>query len=72
MTISGLSVVANVFVLILHHKNVKIQKPMPKLVRKNFLFKILNYDPSLLKNFKRGKFFMGSQQKLFFPSLFVK
>ena len=33
MTISGLSVVANVFVLILHHKNVKIQKPMPRLVR---------------------------------------
>ena len=32
MVISALSIVANVFVLILHHRNVKIKPPMPKWV----------------------------------------
>lgn len=32
MVISATSIVANVFVLILHHRNVKIKPPMPKWV----------------------------------------
>jgi len=32
MVISTLSILANVFVLSLHHKNVRIQQPMPKWV----------------------------------------
>ena len=32
MVISALSIIANVFVLIFHHRNVKIQQPMPRWV----------------------------------------
>ena len=32
MVISALSIISNVFVLIFHHKNVKIQKAMPRWV----------------------------------------
>ena len=32
MLISALSIIANVLVLIFHHKNVKIQQSMPKIV----------------------------------------
>lgn len=39
MIISATSIIANVFILIFHHKNVKIQQPMPKMVKKkNFLY----------------------------------
>jgi hypothetical protein len=44
MVISTLSVITNVCVLVLHHKNVKIQEPMPKWVDKwicGYLAKIL-------------------------------
>jgi hypothetical protein len=34
MVISTLSVITNVFVLVLHHKNVKIQEPMPEWIEK--------------------------------------
>lgn len=34
MVISTLSVITNVCVLVLHHKNVKIQEPMPNWVNK--------------------------------------
>lgn len=32
MVISAMSILFNVFVLILHHRNVKIQRPMPYFV----------------------------------------
>lgn len=44
MVISTLSVITNVCVLVLHHKNVKIQEPMPAWVEKyicGFLAKML-------------------------------
>jgi len=37
MVISTLSILANVFVLSLHHKNIRIQPPMPKWVNINIL-----------------------------------
>jgi DNA-directed RNA polymerase subunit M/transcription elongation factor TFIIS len=47
MVISTMSILANVFVLSLHHKNVKIQPPMPKWVEKwicGYLAKLLRMD----------------------------
>ncbi len=44
MVISTLSVITNVCVLVLHHKNVKIQEPMPAWVEKyicGYLAKLL-------------------------------
>lgn len=61
MVISGMSIVANVFVLMFHHRNVRIQKPMPRWVevlickylatllrmkRPNRVPNYVNYDPA--------------------------
>lgn len=35
MVISAMSIIANVIVLTFHHKNLKIQHPVPKIVRQN-------------------------------------
>ncbi len=46
MLLSGLQMIANVFVLVFHHKNVKIQEPMPEWVSskpKEYLNKIFYF-----------------------------
>ena len=43
MVISAMSIVCNVFVLILHHRNVRIQRPMPEFVNILIFLKNLNF-----------------------------
>ena len=56
--ISTISIVANVFVLIFHHRNVKIQQPMPKWIDTlicNYLAKILRMKPIHRSSDKKEK-----------------
>jgi hypothetical protein len=48
LVLCSMSIVSNVLVLIFHHQNVKIQRPMPKWVRKNLKFLLKN---NFMKNF---------------------
>lgn len=56
MVISSMAIIANIFVLIFHHRNVKIQKPMPGWVFDKNINQLLFKSLVLKTVYKRSKF----------------